>query len=91
MFQNQHVCTKLYTSNPLDRCSYSPLMAAADDSFIPDPLARYRLILWAALRLCLALLTSLGVENKEAASQVREITTMLTVTHVMALYCLLIM
>ncbi|XP_025098310.1 nuclear pore complex protein Nup205-like isoform X3 [Pomacea canaliculata] len=50
--------------------SYSPLMAAADDSFIPDPLARYRLILWAALRLCLALLTSLGVENKEAASQV---------------------
>ncbi|KAK6985388.1 nuclear pore complex protein Nup205 [Biomphalaria glabrata] len=41
-----------------------------DDDLIPSPLARYRLLLLAVLRFCLALLTSLGGENKEAATQV---------------------
>lgn len=52
-------------------CSHhSPMDGVGDDGFVPDPLARYRLLLSAALRLCLAILTSLGIENKEAAAQV---------------------
>ncbi|KAK7106896.1 nuclear pore complex protein Nup205-like [Littorina saxatilis] len=49
---------------------HSPMNEAGEDGFVPDPLARYRLLLSAALRLCLALLTALGMENKEAAAQV---------------------
>ncbi|GFN90053.1 nuclear pore complex protein nup205-like [Plakobranchus ocellatus] len=41
-----------------------------DDDLVPSPLARYRQLLFAVLRFCLALLTSLGGENKEAATQV---------------------
>ncbi|CAL1531629.1 unnamed protein product, partial [Lymnaea stagnalis] len=41
-----------------------------DDEFLPSPLSRYRSLLFGVLRFCLALLTSLGGENKEAATQV---------------------
>jgi hypothetical protein len=47
-------------------------MEEGEEGFVPDPMARYRLLLSAALRLCLAVLTSLGLENKEAAAQVRD-------------------
>ncbi|XP_046581767.1 nuclear pore complex protein Nup205-like [Haliotis rubra] len=40
------------------------------DEFIPSPMARYRILLFAALNLCLAILTSLGLENKDVAAQV---------------------
>ena len=41
-----------------------------DDEFIPNPMARYRQLLFAALKLCQALMTSLGVENLDAGNQV---------------------
>ncbi|XP_064596049.1 nuclear pore complex protein Nup205-like [Liolophura sinensis] len=41
-----------------------------DDDFIPSPMARYRQLLSSALKLCLAILTSLGIENKDSGSQV---------------------
>ncbi|KAH9505618.1 hypothetical protein Btru_056038 [Bulinus truncatus] len=41
-----------------------------EDDLLPSPMARYHLLLFAVLRFCLALLTSLGGENKEAATQV---------------------
>jgi hypothetical protein len=47
-------------------------MEEGEEGFVPDPMARYCLLLSAALRLCLAVLTSLGLENKEAAAQVRD-------------------
>ena len=41
-----------------------------EDEFLPDPISRYRHLLFAALKFCLAVLTSLGVENTEAGLQV---------------------
>ena len=41
-----------------------------DTSFLPDPASRYRHLLFTTLRFCLAVLTSLGVENMEAGTQV---------------------
>ena len=41
-----------------------------EDEFLPDPISRYRHLLFAALKFCLAVLTSLGVENTEAGIQV---------------------
>ncbi|KAK7476364.1 hypothetical protein BaRGS_00032364 [Batillaria attramentaria] len=68
------IMQKLAACSALDlrpeRESVSPPVGMEADNFIPDPLARYRLVLSAALKLCLAVLTSLGMENKEAASQV---------------------
>ncbi|XP_013384593.1 nuclear pore complex protein Nup205 [Lingula anatina] len=41
-----------------------------EQSFIPSILMRYRQLLLPALKLCLAVMTSLGIENKKAANQV---------------------
>ncbi len=41
------------------------------DEFIPSPMTRYRILLFAALKLSSAILTSLGLENKDVAAQVR--------------------
>ncbi|XP_035827391.1 nuclear pore complex protein Nup205 [Aplysia californica] len=65
----------------LAACSVLSLRPEVDDGFgelpdedendlFPSPLARYRQLLFVVLRFCLALLTSLGGENKEAATQV---------------------
>ena len=40
------------------------------DGFEPSPLARYRQLLFACLKLCLAILTSCGIENQDAGNQV---------------------
>ncbi|XP_022111764.1 nuclear pore complex protein Nup205-like [Acanthaster planci] len=40
------------------------------ETFIPSVMQRYRQLLFPVLRLCLAILTSLGSQHKEAASQV---------------------
>ena len=65
------VCVLVYIFVFVCVCSHhSPMDGVGEDGFVPDPLARYRLLLSAALRLCLAILTSLGIENKEAAAQV---------------------
>ena len=42
----------------------------SDDEFIPSPMARYRQLLFACLKLCLAILTSCGIENQDAGNQV---------------------
>ncbi|XP_045195259.2 nuclear pore complex protein Nup205-like [Mercenaria mercenaria] len=44
----------------------------SNDAFLPDPVSRYRHLLFTSLRFCLALLTSLGVENREAGIQVMQ-------------------
>ncbi|RUS70914.1 hypothetical protein EGW08_021327, partial [Elysia chlorotica] len=49
---------------------YYQLSEDDDEDLVPSPLARYRQLLFAVLRFSLALLTSLGGENKEAATQV---------------------
>ena len=49
------------------------LEAIAVDSFLPDVMSRYRQLLFPVLRLCMAVLTSLGSQHKEAASQVKMI------------------
>ncbi|GFS19080.1 nuclear pore complex protein Nup205-like, partial [Elysia marginata] len=49
---------------------YSHLSEEDEEELVPSPLARYRQLLFAVLRFCTALLTSLGGENKEAATQV---------------------
>ncbi|ESP04618.1 hypothetical protein LOTGIDRAFT_237278 [Lottia gigantea] len=46
------------------------LQERCDDEFIPSPLARYRILLSSALKLGLAILTSVGVESKDIAAQV---------------------
>ena len=44
---------------------------AFDNSFVPSMLNRYRKqILFPILKLCLAVLTSLGIENKQASAKV---------------------
>ena len=55
-------------------------VASSDEEgdLMPSPLARYRQLLFGVLRLCLALLTSLGGDNKEAATQVM----LLLISHV---------
>ncbi|XP_059166343.1 nuclear pore complex protein Nup205-like isoform X2 [Physella acuta] len=45
-------------------------MIEEEEDLLPSPLSRYRLLLFAVLQFCQALLTSLGGENKEAATQV---------------------
>ncbi|XP_064627986.1 nuclear pore complex protein Nup205-like [Lineus longissimus] len=40
------------------------------EGFLPTILARYRQLLFPALQLCLSIMTSLGVENRDAANQV---------------------
>ncbi|CAG5133814.1 unnamed protein product [Candidula unifasciata] len=45
-------------------------MSDDDDDLLPSPLSRYRLLLFSVLRFCLAMLTSLGGDNQEAATQV---------------------
>ena len=46
-----------------------------EDDFLPDPVSRYRHLLFTSLRFCLAILTSLGSENREAGTQVGLIET----------------
>ncbi|KAL8613661.1 hypothetical protein ACOMHN_029753 [Nucella lapillus] len=53
-----------------ERESHQKGTEGEEEEFVPDPLARYRLVLSASLKLCLAILTSLGLHNKEAAAQV---------------------
>ncbi|KAL3882663.1 hypothetical protein ACJMK2_028981 [Sinanodonta woodiana] len=43
-----------------------------DDEFLPDIMSRYRRLLLATLKLCLAILTSLGIENVEAGMKVMQ-------------------
>ncbi|XP_052238587.1 LOW QUALITY PROTEIN: nuclear pore complex protein Nup205-like [Dreissena polymorpha] len=43
-----------------------------EDDFLPDPVSRYRHLLFTSLRFCLAILTSLGSENREAGTQVMQ-------------------
>ncbi|XP_063402892.1 nuclear pore complex protein Nup205-like [Mytilus trossulus] len=45
-------------------------LGLTQDEFIPSPMARYRLLLFACLKLCLAILTSCGIENQDAGNQV---------------------
>nr|XP_054774519.1 nuclear pore complex protein Nup205-like [Lytechinus pictus] len=44
--------------------------AIAVDSFLPDVMSRYHQLLFPVLRLCTAILTSLGSQHKEATNQV---------------------
>ncbi len=53
----------------------SSMMDLDGTSFVPSPLARYHQILFPALRLCQALLASLGGANRSAAAQVRHFVT----------------
>ena len=41
------------------------------EDFLPSPMARYRQLLFASLKFCLAILTSLGIENQDCGNQVR--------------------
>ncbi|KAK3096434.1 hypothetical protein FSP39_000076 [Pinctada imbricata] len=56
-----------------DRSSENTILTD-DDEFIPSPMARYRQLLFAGLKLCQALMTSLGVENQDAGNQVLQFT-----------------
>nr|XP_022290304.1 nuclear pore complex protein Nup205-like [Crassostrea virginica] len=40
------------------------------EDFLPSPMARYRQLLFASLKFCLAILTSLGIENQDCGNQV---------------------
>lgn len=41
-----------------------------DEDFLPSPMSRYRQLLFASLKFCLAILTSLGIENQDCGNQV---------------------
>lgn len=41
-----------------------------DEDFLPSPMSRYRQLLFASLKFCLAVLTSLGIENQDCGNQV---------------------
>ncbi|XP_062622239.1 nuclear pore complex protein Nup205-like isoform X2 [Saccostrea cucullata] len=43
-----------------------------EEDFLPSPMARYRQLLFAALKFCLAMLTSLGIENQDCGNQVMQ-------------------
>ncbi|BFZ24882.1 hypothetical protein BsWGS_27921 [Bradybaena similaris] len=60
-------CTVLSMRPEVDDYSH---MSDDEDDLLPSPLTRYRLLLFSVLRFCLAVLTSLGGENQEAATQV---------------------
>ncbi|XP_052809828.1 nuclear pore complex protein Nup205-like [Mya arenaria] len=50
----------------------SQAVYSVEDDFLPDAVSRYRHLLFTTLRFCLALLTSLGTENREAGTQVMQ-------------------
>ncbi|XP_033629784.1 nuclear pore complex protein Nup205-like [Asterias rubens] len=52
------------------RVASSSLEPVEVETFIPGIMQRYRQLLFPVLRLCIAVLTSLGSQNKEAANQV---------------------
>ncbi|XP_062591569.1 nuclear pore complex protein Nup205-like, partial [Saccostrea cucullata] len=43
-----------------------------EEDFLPSSMARYRQLLFAALKFCLAMLTSLGIENQDCGNQVMQ-------------------
>ncbi|XP_056015581.1 nuclear pore complex protein Nup205-like isoform X3 [Ostrea edulis] len=45
---------------------------AVEEDFLPSPMARYRQLLFSALKFCLAMLTSLGIENQDCGNQVMQ-------------------
>ena len=64
IFSSRPDVTAAPSSNAMD-------VVGEEESLIPSPLARYHQILFPALRLCQALLSSLGAANRSASSQVR--------------------
>lgn len=47
-------------------------LAPSNNSFVPSVMERYRQLLIPALRMTLSILTSLGLEHREASIQVRD-------------------
>ncbi|XP_062604334.1 nuclear pore complex protein Nup205-like [Saccostrea cucullata] len=43
-----------------------------EEDFTSSPMARYHQLLFAALKFCLAMLTSLGIENQDCGNQVMQ-------------------
>ncbi|KAL4232887.1 hypothetical protein ACF0H5_007574 [Mactra antiquata] len=50
----------------------SQVIGSMNDTFLPDPVSRYQHLLFTSLKFCLALLTSLGIENRECGNQVMQ-------------------
>ena len=78
-FERHFLCSFSSICFALPQCSGSCLILSGygesqyeddDDDLLPGPLARYRQLLFVVLKFCLALLASLGGDNKEAATQV---------------------
>ncbi|KAL5010671.1 hypothetical protein ScPMuIL_012976 [Solemya velum] len=65
-------CTFFDMRPEVDRHSQSLQTTTESDGFIPTSLARYQHLLFASLKLCLAVLTSLGIENRDAGNQVMQ-------------------
>lgn len=59
-----YVCLCIY----LSVCRVSE--EECDEDFLPSPMSRYRQLLFASLKFCLAILTSLGIENQDCGNQV---------------------
>lgn len=62
------LCLSLYLSVCLSVCRVSE--EECDEDFLPSPMSRYRQLLFASLKFCLAVLTSLGIENQDCGNQV---------------------
>lgn len=62
------LCLSLYLSVCLSVCRVSE--EECDEDFLPSPMSRYRQLLFASLKFCLAILTSLGIENQDCGNQV---------------------
>lgn len=58
----------VYLSVCLSVCRVSE--EECDEDFLPSPMSRYRQLLFASLKFCLAILTSLGIENQDCGNQV---------------------
>lgn len=62
------ICLSIYLSVCLSVCRVSE--EECDEDFLPSPMSRYRQLLFASLKFCLAILTSLGIENQDCGNQV---------------------
>lgn len=62
------ICLSIYLFVYLSVCRVSE--EECDEDFLPSPMSRYRQLLFASLKFCLAILTSLGIENQDCGNQV---------------------
>lgn len=66
------ICLSIYVSVCLFICLSVCRVSEeeCDEDFLPSPMSRYRQLLFASLKFCLAILTSLGIENQDCGNQV---------------------